>query len=105
VVSFGVGQRTQEIGVRMALGARPADIARMVLGGTGRLVALGLAVGATLALALTRFIETLLYDVNARDPLTYAGVALVLALVALGAAWLPARRAARVDPMTALRAE
>ena len=105
VVSFSVGQRTPEIGVRMALGARPADILRMILGGTSRLVALGLAAGAALALGLTRFIEALLYDVNARDPLTYAVVAIVLALVALCAAWLPARRAARVDPITALRAE
>jgi predicted permease len=105
VVSFSVGQRTQEIGVRMALGARPADILRMVLGQTGRLIGIGLAVGAALAFALTRFIETLLFNVNARDPLAYAGVALVLALVALFAAWWPARRAAKVDPMAALRTE
>ena len=105
VVSFSVGQRTQEIGVRMALGARPADILRLVLGGTSRLVAVGLLAGAALALGLTRFIETLLFNVNVRDPLTYVVVGLVLTGVALFAAWLPARRAARVDPMTALRAE
>jgi predicted permease len=105
VVSFSVGQRTQEIGVRMALGARPADIARMILGGTGRLVIVGLAAGTALAFVLTRFIETLLFNVNARDPLNYITVALTLAGVALVAAWLPARRAARVDPMAALRAE
>ncbi len=105
VVSFGVGERTQEIGVRMALGARPADIARMILGGTGRIVAIGLAAGAGLAFALTRFIESLLFNVNARDPLVYAGVAAALALVALLAAWLPARRATQVDPMIALRTE
>jgi putative ABC transport system permease protein len=81
------------------------DILRMVLGSTGRMIALGLLVGAALAFVLTRFIESLLFNVNARDPLAYVAVALVLALVALCAAWFPARRAARVDPMTALRAE
>lgn len=105
VVSFSVGERTREIGVRMALGARPGDIARMILGGTGRLVAIGLGAGVVLAFALTRFIETMLFDVNAHDPLIYVGVAASLATVALFAAWLPARRAARVDPATALRAE
>jgi predicted permease len=105
MVSFSVGQRTQEIGVRMALGARPVDILRMVLGGTGRLIAMGLVVGTVVAFLLTRFIETLLFNVNAHDPLTYLAVAAVLAVVALFAAWWPARRAARVDPMSALRAE
>ena len=105
VVSFSVGQRTQEIGVRMALGARPVDILSMVLGSTGRLVAVGLVAGAALAFGLTRFIQSLLFNVNAHDPLLYTGVALLLAFVALLAAWLPARRAARVDPMQALRSE
>ncbi|HUR58142.1 MAG TPA: ABC transporter permease [Opitutaceae bacterium] len=105
VVSFSVGQRTQEIGVRMALGARPIDILRLVFSGTSRLIAAGLVGGAALAFTLTRFIETLLFNVNPRDPLTYAAVGATLAFVALLATWLPARRAARVDPMTALRTE
>jgi predicted permease len=105
VVSFAVGQRTQEIGIRMALGARPADIARMILGGTSRLVSIGLAAGLIVALVATRFIETMLFNVKARDPVLYIALAFILALVALIAAWLPARRAARVDPMKALRAE
>jgi len=105
VVSFSVGQRTQEIGVRMALGARPVDILALILAGTGRLVTIGLLAGSALAIVLTRFIQALLFNVNAHDPLTYIGVGLVLATVALFAAWLPARRASRVDPMAALRTE
>lgn len=105
VVTFGVGQRTREIGVRMALGARPADILRMVIGDTGRLVLLGLAAGTALAFALAPSVGSLLFRVDPRDPLTYAAVAGLLALVAAFAAWLPARRAARVDPTVALRAD
>lgn len=105
VVSFSVGQRTQEIGVRMALGAKPWDIARMVFASTGRVIVAGLAVGVAVALVLARFVEGLLYDVSPRDPLTYGAVACLLAFVALLAAWLPARRAARVDPMMALRTD
>jgi putative ABC transport system permease protein len=105
VVSFSVGQRTQEIGVRMALGARPADILRMVLGQTGRLLAVGVIAGAALAVMLTRFIESMLFNVSARDPLAYAALAVALALEGLFAAWWPARRAAKVDPMAALRTE
>jgi predicted permease len=105
VVSFTVGARTQEIGVRMALGARPADILALVLGGTGRLLLAGLLAGLALSFALGRFISGLLYEVPAHDPATYAAVALLLAAVAMLAAWLPARRAARVDPLGALRAE
>ncbi len=105
VVSFSVGQRTQEIGVRMALGAQPSAIARLILGGTSRLVALGLALGTVLTLALLPLIHPLLFQVNAFDPLTFASVAAILALVTLLAAWLPARRATRIDPLTALRAE
>ena len=105
VVSFSVNQRTQEIGVRMALGARPAEIVRMILRGTGRLVAIGLAAGAALAWALMRFVEPLLFGVKANDPLTYMVVAFVLLVIALIASWLPSRRAGRVDPAVALRAE
>ncbi len=105
VVSFAVGARTQEIGVRMALGARPADIFGLILGGTSRLVIAGVLAGLLLSLGLTRFITSLLYEVPPYDPLTYAGVGLLLAAVVFLAAWLPARRAARVDPVVALRAE
>jgi predicted permease len=105
VVSFSVGQRTQEIGVRVALGARPLDIIALILGHTGRLVAMGLLAGTLLAIMLSRFIETLLFNVNARDPQTYLAVTISLAAVALVAAWIPARRASKVDAVIALRAE
>jgi putative ABC transport system permease protein len=105
VVSFSVGARTQEIGVRMALGARPADIFRQVIGSTGRLVLLGLLGGVALSLALSRLMESMLFNVRAQDPAVYAAVAGLLAFVSLLAAWLPARRAAQVDPMVALRTE
>lgn len=105
VVSFNVGLRTQEIGVRMALGARPADILNLVLGGTGRLVLAGVVLGLALAFALSRLMASLLYNVPAGDPLVYGGGAVILALAALVAAWFPARRAARVNPVEALRSE
>ncbi|HWA28944.1 MAG TPA: ABC transporter permease [Lacunisphaera sp.] len=105
VVSFNVGLRTQEIGVRMALGARPVDILNLVLGGTGQVVLAGLGLGLALAFALSRLMASLLYNVPATDPLVYGGGAVVLALAALLAAWVPARRAARVNPVEALRAE
>jgi putative ABC transport system permease protein len=105
VMSFDVGQRTQEIGIRMALGAKPADVLRSVLGGGGKLAAIGTAIGMAGALALTRYLKTLLYEVSTTDPATLVGAAAVLALVALGALWLPARRATRVDPVVALRSE
>ncbi len=105
VVSFAVGQRTREIGVRMALGARPADMVRMVFLGTGRLVVAGMIAGMVLLFIVGRFMESLLFGVNSHDPVTVGTSAVALALMALLAAWLPARRAARVDPMVALRAE
>ena len=105
IVSFSVGERTQEIGVRMALGARPADIGRLVMTSTSRIVGGGLLAGLLLALAFSRLVEPLLFKTDPRDPLLYVGVGLLLGGVAALAAWLPARRAARVDPMTALRAE
>lgn len=105
VMSFAVGQRTREIGMRIALGARPADIYRLILGGAGRLLLAGLAAGVLLCLFTAPLIEGLLFELRARDPLTYVGVALLLAAVALLAAWRPARRATRVDPMVALRSE
>jgi len=104
VLSQSVAARTREIGMRIALGAPPRRIVSLVVGAGARQVAAGLALGAGLALALTRFLGSLLFGVTAQDPMTYVGVALVLAAVALAAAYLPARRAARLDPMIATRA-
>jgi len=105
IMAFWVSRRTREIGVRMALGAEPGNVLGLVLGRASVTVAAGLAVGLVGAFILTRFIESLLFDVKAADPLTFAGVALLLAIVALLATYIPARRAAKVDPMVALRYE
>ncbi|MGH9593259.1 MAG: FtsX-like permease family protein, partial [Bryobacteraceae bacterium] len=105
VMSYSVTQRTQEIGVRMALGAQPADILRLTLGQGLRLVVAGLAFGLAGAFALTRLMSSLLYSVTAHDPVTFVGVPLLFAAVALLACWLPSRRAARVSPMMALKYE
>jgi predicted permease len=105
VISYIVAQRTREFGVRMALGARAGDVSRMVLREASLLVLLGLATGLLAAGALTRLIASLLFGVAPFDPLTFGAVALLLALVALLATWLPARRAAGVDPIQALRWE
>jgi predicted permease len=103
VMSFDVSRRTQEIGVRMALGARPLDVLASVMGAGARLVVIGAALGLAGAFALTRYLEKLLYQVSPSDPLVLSAAALVLALVAMLAIWGPAWRATRVDPMTALR--
>jgi putative ABC transport system permease protein len=105
VVSYTVGQRTQEFGVRLALGARQVDVVRLVLVRGLKLVWIGLAIGFAAALALSRALASLVFGIGVRDPLTFFGVGLLLAGVALLASYLPARRAARVDPVTALRYE
>jgi predicted permease len=105
VVSYLVGQRTHEIGVRMALGAQPADIRLAVLGEGGTLAAIGIASGVTVSLGVTRLLQNLLFGVSATDPLTFGSVSVLLLVVTLGACYLPARRAMRVNPMVALRNE
>src|SRR4029077_13449005 len=105
VMALAVGQRRHEIGVRMAVGARPAEILRMILGQGLALALVGVVLGFLGALWLTRLLQQLLFEVAPTDPLTYAAVAVVLALAALVACYVPARRASRVDPMMALRTE
>lgn len=105
VVSYGVAERTREIGLRLALGARPADVSRLIVGQGSRLVVVGIALGVVFAVGLSRLLTSLLFGVGANDPLTFVVLALVLGSIALVACYLPARRASRVDPMISLRYE
>jgi len=105
VISYSVSRRTHEIGIRITLGASPQSVLRLVLGESARLVLIGLMIGAVAALALGRFLSNLLYGVHATDPVTFLTVAALLAAVALAAAYVPTRRAMRVDPIAALRHE
>jgi putative ABC transport system permease protein len=106
VLAYAVALRSREFGIRMALGARPADVLRLVLRSAGVVIAAGLALGAGGSVIVTRVLDALLIDIQRTDPLTYVAVTLLLAVVAVSACWIPARRATRVDPVVvALRSE
>jgi putative ABC transport system permease protein len=105
VVAYSVSQRTREIGIRMALGAQPGDVTRLVLKEGMIPVGIGISVGLGAGLALAQLVASLLYGVSATDPITFASVTLLLAAVAFVACYVPARRAMKVDPIVALRYE
>jgi putative ABC transport system permease protein len=104
-MTYWVTQRTREIGIRIALGAKPYDVVKMVIGQGMSLTLIGVAIGLAAALTLTRIMKSLLFSVSATDPATFALIALLLVGVALIASYLPARRATRVDPIAVLKSE
>ena len=103
VMSYLVTQQTREIGIRIALGAEPQKILRMVIGRSMKLSLIGVAIGLVASFALTRFLSSLLYDTSPTDPLTFTAVAVALIAVAIAASATPARRAMQIDPISALR--
>jgi ABC-type antimicrobial peptide transport system permease subunit len=105
VVAYAVAQRTRELGIRMALGAAPGDVRRMVIAYGGKLAAAGLVIGLVGSFALTRLISKLLFGVAPTDPVTFVSVSVILLGIGVLASWLPARRATRIDPIAALRAD
>jgi len=105
VMAYSVNQRTHEIGIRMALGALPRDVQRLILASGARIIGLGLLIGTAGALVSTRLISTLLFSVSPYDPVSYFAIIVLLSIIALLACWIPARRATKVDPMVALRTE
>jgi putative ABC transport system permease protein len=105
VISYLVGQRTHEIGVRIALGARRWDVLNLILSQGAKLTVIGIVLGVGASLGLTKLMARMLYGVSASDPLTFIGVGILLSLVVLAACYIPTRRAMRVDPMVALRCE
>jgi putative ABC transport system permease protein len=105
VIAYAVTQRTNELGVRMALGAQKSDVLKMVVGEGAQLAAVGIGIGLVVAFPLMRIISRLLFGVNAADPLTFAATSSLILLVALAASYLPALKAIKVDPLVALRHE